>query len=72
VVDRRLHVANRAANPADGPLLKAGVERSRSWSAQAPCKVIADRGHGEAKVDKDRTATGSVPVTGSGRAPERV
>ena len=54
VVDHSLHIGN----PADGPLLAPAVERVKRLAHRAPREVTADRGYGDAKVDKDLTELG--------------
>ncbi len=49
VLDHSVHVGN----PPDGPLLKPAIERIKKLVGRAPRAVTADRGYGEAKVQKD-------------------
>ena len=54
VVDHSLHMGN----PFDGPLLAPGIGRVKRLVGRPPRAVTADRGYGDAKVDKDLTALG--------------
>jgi IS5 family transposase len=54
VLDNSLHVGN----PPDGPLLAPAVERITKLVGRAPKAVTADRGYGEAKVQKDLETLG--------------
>ena len=54
VVDHSLHTGN----PFDGLLLAPALRRVTSLARRAPRAVTADRGYGDAKVDKDLTELG--------------
>ena len=54
VVDHSLHMGN----PFDGLLLAPALRRVTSLARRAPRAVTADRGYGDAKVDKDLTELG--------------
>jgi IS5 family transposase len=45
-------------NPADAPLLAPAIERLKALVGRAPTAVTADRGYGEATVDRELTALG--------------
>src|SRR5215211_1059974 len=49
-------------NPADAPRLRPAVERVRKRTGKTPRTVAADRGYGEASVDKDLTDLGVANV----------
>jgi IS5 family transposase len=54
VVDHSLHMGN----PFDGPLLAPAIGRVKRLVGRPPRAVTADRGDGDARVDKDLTALG--------------
>lgn len=45
-------------NPPDAPLLAPAIERLKALVGRAPTAVTADRGYGEASVDRELTALG--------------
>lgn len=57
-------------NPSDAPLLAPAVERVKDLCGRAPTAVTADRGYGEAGVDRALTALGvkRVVIPRKGRA----
>ena len=54
VVDHSLHMGN----PFDGPLLAPAIGRVKRLVGRPPRAVTADRGYGDAKVDRDLTELG--------------
>jgi IS5 family transposase len=65
VLDHSVHVGN----PPDGPLLAPAVGRITKLIGRAPKAVTADRGYGEAKVQKDLETLGvkQVAIVRKGR-----
>jgi len=49
-------------NPADGTLIGPAIKRMKDLLGRAPRAVTADRGYGEAKVDKELTGLGVTKV----------
>lgn len=58
VLDHNVHIGN----PPDAPLLAPAINRIKSRFGRAPNAVAADRGYGEAGVERDLTDTGVTMV----------
>lgn len=63
-------------NPPDAPQLAPAVQRVKKRTGRAPCTVTADRGYGDANVDRELTDLGVknvvIPRRGKPSPPRRV